>query len=262
MTEQVLSAQEPVIDTPVAQEPSVSIPSAPSVSQPAVTEKMLPQSEVGRIAGASRKEGHDKGYEKGYQEALAKFQQQQANSSVPAYSETAQAQNFPKTEEEIRAIAAKEIAESFKRNQEEQARLLEEERVNDYINQIANQLRPKIETAKAKYEDFDAKMQDLQLDKIPRILELVNSVPNAGEVLYDLANNPHKLGILNSLHTPELALREINRIAQSLQNNQAAQDKVMPKNPLSTIEPSTVGKQSGEMSGQQLTDAAKVKYRF
>lgn len=260
MTEQVLSTP---ISQDVAQESSLSTQSEPQVSQPAVSEKLITQSEVGRIAGASRKEGHDKGYEKGYQEALSKYQQQQAANTAPVTSPQPPQGFQPKTAEELQELVAKAVADTFKRSQEEQVRLQEDKRINDYYTQVANQLKPKIESAKAKYDDFETKMQELHIDKAPQIIELVNSVPNAGDVLYDLANNPHKLGILKSLeYAPELALREVQRISQSLQNNQAAQDKVMPRNPLSTIEPSTVGKQSGEMSGQQLTDAAKQKYRF
>lgn len=254
MTEQVLSGTGVSQETPaVAQETVVSTPSVAEVSAPINTEKLIPQSEVGKIAGASRKEGHDKGYERGYQEALSKFQQQQvpSNSSVQ-----------PKSQDELERLVAHAVAESFKRQNEENVRLAEEKRVNDYYSQVANQIRPKIEDARAKHEDFDTKVNDLQLDKVPHIIELVNSVSNAGEVLYDLANNPHKLGILNALHSPALALREVQRLSQSLQNNQAAQDKTSAKNPLSTIEPSTVGKQSGELSGQQITDAARAKYRF
>jgi hypothetical protein len=257
MTEQTVSNELVASDTPISNESITS--SAPSVEHiTSPTEKMIPQSEVGKIAGASRKEGHDKGYERGYQEALSKFQREQ-QQQTNTFSEKSSAQQQPNFQE----IIAKQVSDQWKKEREAQEQAAEEKRQNDYITNLGNQLRPKIDAAKQKYPDFNEKVAELHLEQIPRIFEYVNSVPNAGEVLYDLANNPHKLGILNALHAPELAIRQVHEISRSLQNNEAAQNKTMPKGPLSTIEPSMIGSQpSGEMSGQQLTDTARKKYLF
>lgn len=238
--------------------------SGPEINN-SVTEKLIPQSEVGKIAGASRKEGHDKGYEKGYQEALAKYQQQQAaNTPVvnAPYDPAANSAQIPPSSNQIADLVAKQVNEVIRKERDEQNRLSEEKRINDYVTQIATQLKPKIDAAKDKYEDFDKSVANLHLDKIPHLLEWVNTVPNSGDVLYDLAKNPQKLGILNSMHAPELAIQQIYAISQSLQNNQAAQDKPLPRNPLSVVNPSNVGKSTGEMSGQQLTDDARRKFKF
>ena len=241
----------------IAQDNAISTPSVTETHSAPVSEKMIAQSEVGRIAGASRKEGHDKGYEKGYQEALSKYQQQQQNTTYEQ-----QSASKPRTEVEIADLVNKTVAETMKRQLEENNRLAEEKRVNDYLTNVANQLRPKIEAARAKYDDFDAKIADLKIEQIPQVLEFVNSVPNAGDVLYDLSNNPHKLAVLNSLHSPALAYREVQKLSQSLINNETAQNKATPKAPLSTIEPSTVGKQSAEVTPQQTIDSARSRYRF
>lgn len=227
-------------------------------------EKQISQSDVGRIAGAIRKESHDKGYHKGYQDALAKFQQQTVSSQVePSAQQAGDSQQSPQNSlQNMQETISKQIAETLRKEREEQGRVAQEKQLQDYITQLGAQLRPKIEAAKAKHEDFDSAVQKLHLDKVPHVLEWVNTVPNAGEVLYDLAKNPQKLAILNSLHAPELAISQVQEIARSLDNNQKAQDKSLPKEPLGSINPSIVGKQGGELSGQDVTDVARKKYRF
>ena len=259
MTEQVISSPAATQEAPVVESSFSQTNADTDHSASQQTEKQISQTDVGKIAGAIRKESHDKGYQKGYQEALAKLQQQAANSPDTSVSAQQQPQQpIPNIQE----LVSRQIAETLRKEREESQRLSEEKRLNDYMTQLGAQLRPKIDAAKEKHEDFDSAIQKLHLDKIPHVLEWVNSVPNAGEVLYDLSKNPHKLAILNSMHAPELAISQIQEISRSLENNQAALEKKLPKEPLSTIQPSTVGKHGGELSGQEVVEAARKKYRF
>jgi hypothetical protein len=269
MKEQNLGSMEVNQQPPVQTETLTAItqPTPTVEATPAIVEKQIPQSQVGKIAGASRKEGHDQGYQKGYEAALAEFYQRQAaNTPVPvqqSYSDAIQQNAQPHLED----LIAKKTAEIIQKQQAEYARAFEQKRAEEYVENLGSQIKPKIEAAKEKFEDFDSKVNELQLDKMPAdrltaVMEWLNSVPNSGEVLYDIANNPHKLGILMSMHTPALAMKQIHAISQSLQNNQAAQDKSLPRNPLSVVQPSIVGKSTGELTGQAQTDQARQKYRF
>lgn len=247
---------------PVGQQPLESSPTSSQISSTesiSVQEKMLSQSEVGKIAGASRKEGHDKGYEKGYQDAVTKWQQN--NQSQPS---------APKSTDESTNLAdlvARQVTETLKKEREAQEQVAEKRRVEEYMTRLSDELKPKFESAQAKYSDFNEAVTNLHLDKAPntftfQLLEWVNSVPNGGDVLYDLAKNPQKIGILNAMHAPELARQQIHALSASLQNNQTAQEKKIPKDPLSVVEPSNVGKSTGNLSGQQITEEARRKYRF
>lgn len=245
---------------PVTQQQHIDTsPQVISESAQAQTEKYLSQSEVGKIAGASRKEGHDKGYEKGYQEAVAKFQQQQPSAPHP------QSSAAPVDHGNISDIVARQVTDTLRKEREDYQRQLQEQRENDEMTRLASELTPKLNAAKERYDDYQATVESLHVDKMKNardFLQQINSVSNAGDVLYDLAKNPQKMAILNSLHAPEIVMQQIHALSQSLQNNQFAQEKKIAREPLSIVEPSNVGKSTGAPTGQQITEAAKNKYRF
>jgi hypothetical protein len=246
---------------PVNQQQSIeSTPQNSSEQTSVQTEKYLSQSEVGKIAGASRKEGHDKGYEKGYHEALAKFQQQQQPSALHPQPSPA-----PADHGNISDLVARQVTETLRKEREDYQRQILEQRENDELTRLASELTPKLNAAKERYDDYQAAVESLHVDKMRNardFLQQINSVPNAGDVLYDLAKNPQKMGILNSLHAPELVMQQIHALSQSLQNNQISQEKKIAREPLSIVEPSNVGKSTGAPTGQQIVEAAKNKYRF
>ncbi len=107
----------------------------------------------------------------------------------------------------------------------------------------------KIQNAGEKYADFDAKVSALQLDKIPNMVRLADEVDNTADVMYDLAENPAKLGNILSLvenpNTYHLAQLAMKRLSDSIKQNESAQNVRHASDPLKPVRSSLKGTDNG-----------------
>ncbi len=184
-------------------------------------EKTLPQSEVNKIAAHVRAEA----YEKGRQEAFA---QAQATIS-PGLSE-----------EQARHIAQQE----FQRQQQELSSQMQKKQAETYAEQIIGDFESKMKPGIEKYEDFTDKVKELQLVNMPALIPYITGAEHPAEVMYELANNPSKIGSLLALHNQglgHLARAEIGKLSKSIDANlNAAQNVRTPQEPLSQVKPSKI----------------------
>jgi hypothetical protein len=221
-------------------------------------EKMLPQSKVNEIVGATKKSAYDKAY----QDARSEFQTQTQNSDAEP-----SADSTPNVEE----LVGSKISEYFTGMYEaQQAELAKAE-----AQKTLSSLQVKVDEASKKYEDFEDVTKDIPYSSFPELLTAADSVDNAGDVLYHLGKNPSKFRELASALTPDNPLRsvamkelnqlasslknneiarskELNQLASSLKNNEIARSKDLPRDPLSSIRPSNVGADSGKKSITEL----------
>jgi hypothetical protein len=224
MTEQNLTEE-----TPQNQNTSLDANTTPQ-------EKVLRQSEVDNIVKGAKLDA----YKKGRDEAMAELQKQQ--QSQPATSQMNSApQSMGGMQQQTPDDIRRAIQDELTRQSQHYAG-----------TQILNQFISKLEAGKGKYPDFDSKVAQLQLDKIPEIIPLLNSVDNTADVLHDLGENPHKVGILlQSLKDPRtahLAQAEMARISNSIKANQAAVNQPSVNDPLSQVIPSAIGTDNGSLS--------------
>jgi hypothetical protein len=220
------------------QDPMLSAAAQPEMaavqSPMAPAEKMLPQSEVDKLAGRIRAEAYEKGLNAGSNNSAA---QQMAQGAL--------------SEDQVRKM----IQEQTLKVQQEQAQQMMAER-------IVGEFAGKMEAGPGKYEDFDNVVQQLDLRTIPEIVQLANSVQNTDEVMYDLGKNPYKIAQLKILAqtSPHLARAEMNRLSQSIISNKTAQAQVSGiKEPLSQIKPSTGSVDSGTPSVKDLRGASWLR---
>lgn len=191
----------------------------------------LTQSEANKIIGSARQEARQKGYEMGYNEALTKLQNQPNPQSAI-------------DEKRARDIAEQALTEKLKAL-EEQAR---KEAAIQHGNKILNELGAKITQDKQSIPDFDnvVKLQNFQ--NVPEILHLANTVDNSGHVLYDLKQNPIKMGAIVSLVRNGMtddAISEMKKLSDSIKVNQAAINQPRSPEPLNQIKPSNIGLGNG-----------------
>ena len=202
-------------------------------------EKMLPQSKVNEIVGATKKSAYDKAY----QDARSEFQSQR---------ETSESKDDKKSIN-VDEIVNNKISEYFS----EMASAQQAELARIEAQKTLSSLQAKVETASKKYEDFEDVTKDIPYSSFPDLLTAADSVDNAGDVLYHLGKNPSKFRELASALSPEnplraVAMKELNQLASSLKNNEIARSKDLPRNPLNTIRPSNVGMDSGKKSISEL----------
>lgn len=201
-------------------------------------EKVLTQSEVNDLIGRKKAEA----YEQGKREALAQFQpapqaQQQQVSQMGGM------QQF--NPDQLRNM----VAEEAQRQLQYHAQMAQGER-------IANEFTQKMMSAKDKYPDFEQVVSGLDFSKIPQIVQLANGSENTADIMYDLAQNPHKIANLLTLANtdPRLAHQGMQKLSASIKQNQSVENQKNAREPLSQVTPSITGTDNGS---QTISDLRK-----
>jgi hypothetical protein len=127
------------------------------------------------------------------------------------------------------------------------------------MEQVANNYMSKMHQGKTLYEDFDKVLADFDPRSFPQVVYLASQLENTPAVMYELAKNPQKLANIDYLaqRDHKLAKAQLNRLAESIKNNeQAVADNISTNPPLSRLKPSTTaGADNGNMSLRDLKQA-------
>jgi hypothetical protein len=203
-------------------------PPGASTQESQIQEKMLKQSDVNELIGKARHAG----YEKGMREAQGSQPQQPPPQSGGQLGGMNQL-----TEEQVRHMIADE---AHKQTQVTAA--------HELLNNFAQQMS----AGKGKYPEFDETVSSLgDLRDIPHIVELATGTGMAGEVMFELGQNPSKVATLTTLAymNPQLAKAEMKKLADSIKKNESANELPKVDEPLTQVKPSTVAaKDNGDYS--------------
>lgn len=197
------------------------------VTRETTQEKMVPQSRVDHYV----QDAWYRGYNKATGEREKQQQMQQSNVQQNNH-EDFDAKLEAKLNEKLKAIQDKAV----KDQQEMQ------------MQSIANDFAQKIPNARVKYQDFDQKLDQIGgFNSISHLIPAINALDNAPDIVYELANNPSKIGNITQLAhiNPQLALAELHKLSQSLKRNDEAKSQRYPDEPLSQLNHSNTGKDSG-----------------
>ncbi|WP_342227837.1 hypothetical protein [Rickettsiella endosymbiont of Rhagonycha lignosa] len=177
-------------------------------------EKTIPQSVVDNVVKQAKNHAYEQG-KKVAKEELA----QQANTSASSQTST------PLTTEDVQNMISNHTSQQ----------------VNEWqAQQIAQQFLSKLSLAKDKYPDFEETLANLEVHKFPEVVQLANNVDNTAEIMYELGKNPSKAVILKQLAqlNPKMGALEIQRLSDSIKQNQAAKQGPIAHPPLSQLSPS------------------------
>lgn len=193
-------------------------------------EKMLKQSEVNELIGKAKHAA----FEKGKREALeAQAQIQPQAGSMGGMSQL--------SEEQVRQMIADEAQ---KQAEFTQAQTL----VSHFTQQMG--------AGKGKYSDFDETISNIgNLQHVAPVVQLATETGMAADVMYELGKNPSKLASLTTLSyiNPNLAKLEMKKLADSIKQNETAQDQPSIDEPLSQVRPSTTAsKDNGQSTVKDL----------
>lgn len=221
--------------------------SAPSTAhtsyEPAHEEKVFKQSEVNKLVGEARVEGVER-YRRQQAEQPQYVQQKYGEPATQQHSIPSQNQNT--TEQEIRRLAAEEAQRfSDQRSQETQKRY-EAEAAQKTVQNFWNKIAP----GKEKYPDFEAITGDIQYERFPNVVQLLaDHVDNSHDMLYELGKDRGKMATLEQLAymSPKDAVRQAQRMSQSLKDNETASKARVPNEPLKQMRPSNTGTDNGVM---------------
>ncbi len=186
-------------------------------------EKIIPQSVVDDVV----KQAKYQAYEQGKKAAKEELAQQPVNPPTQV--------SAPLTTEEVRNLIVNHT--------EQQANEL-------YAQQIAQQFLGKLTAAKDKYPDFEESLATLEVHKFPEIVQLANNFDNTADIMYELAKNPTKAVLLKQCaqFNPNLVTIEIQRLSDSIKQNQTAKQASSVQPPLSQIKPSLTKTDNGPIT--------------
>lgn len=215
--------------------PSVSLERA----QPVANERSFTQSELNDHIGRAKREAVES-----YKRQSMQSQPTTQTDYGVSQPQSAQASPSFSSEDHIRRIVAEETqrqrdafeTQTQQRTQEEQAQAL----VQKFFG--------KISTGKEKYQDFDTVTAGLDLRAFPWSVQIMTeNVDNTTDVLYELSKDPRKLAQIEWLaeRSPQLAVKEAQRLSQSIKDNEAAKNIKIPGEPLSQLRQTNVGLSNG-----------------
>ena len=206
-------------------------------------EKMIPQSQVNKIikhktyeAAQIQRDLEDR-HRRELEEIKAQQQQQtQRNENVPR-------------DMDANAIY-QQVQERF--NQEMQQR-----RIKDEMDRVANSYLSKMEQGKSTYNDFEEVTKEFDPTAFPQLTYLVAGMDNAADVIYDLSQNPLKLAGLDRLaeKNPRQAQAELLKLSRSIMENRQAQSDESSQavaEPLDRLQSSRVSGSNGKMGIRDL----------
>lgn len=216
----------------VASEATSVIEQTPAVNDVVTAtevEKQVSQSTVNALIGNAKRDS----YEKGRKEALASTPSNPEPTSVVAPVQAVTQDDIVRMVDEA---ASKKADEAYA-----------QKTVETFIR--------KVESGKAKYDDYETSVAQLNIPAVPQMVPLLNELDNTDEVLYELAKNTGKyaevLTLMNS--SPALAKSRLEQLSKSITANQKAvsSTKSVPE-PLSKIKPSLTATDNGEMTISEL----------
>lgn len=110
------------------------------------------------------------------------------------------------------------------------------------VDNLVNSLSKSMTDARGRISDYDQVVNSVDFGQFPEILEAIESTGAAGDLMYELAKNPAKIGVLVGLsRNSALAKSEAKKIAESIKVNREAQNIALPNEPLSQFKPSNSG---------------------
>ena len=249
MTEEVVSQD---IEVQIPEQDAVQQDVAPQevtpseIVQPVQEEKMIPQSQVSKIAAREKRLAEQK-----FAAELERLRAQQAQSQLRP--EAGGNQGFggmpmPTNAFELQQFLDAHVAQ---RLEQEDRRRLEQQ-----ASGILDQFQHKVNQAILDDPEFEEQYEDLDLESNPDLVILLNSLDNTASVIRDLANRPGQYSTILGLTRGgniKLAQKELSKISKSIVENEKAksQAKLAPE-PLSQLKPSNVRTEGGSFSVKDL----------
>ncbi len=234
-----------------------SAPPAQSQTAPVQSsdERVFRQSEVNEIVKKA-KYGAVEDYKRVATEQPDYASRKYGDSGVSPQQPTHQ-QSMAPDESTYRKIAAQE-AQRLRDEWVQEARTKAEA---DNARGIVQTFWNKISPGREKYQDFDKVTSDIEFSQFPNVVQLLaQHSENAHDLLYAFGNDRIKMAQLEYLasKSPRDAIVQVQRLSQSIKDNEAASKIKTPNEPLSKLRPSNLGTDNGVMTVKDYRARYKV----
>lgn len=210
-----------------------------------VQERMLPQSEVNKLVQGAKQNTEAKIR----QELEAQYQRQLEEVAAKRQNQQQHAEQGMKPQDNN--VLYQEFMERLNRE-------LEEKQLRKQMEEVATNFTARVEQGRKSYDDFSEVTKDFDPGEFPQLVYLLSGLDNGGDVIYELAKNPHKLVTFHQMakETPRMAKSELLKLSQSISANRAAVEQAKQNGdvpaPLDQIQPSRVSGSNGKASIRDL----------
>lgn len=149
------------------------------------------------------------------------------------------------------------VSQKLRQEQQDAHAKKQEELAQQHVVQVAQRYLSKLDEGRRDYEDFDEVIKDFDPAEFPQLTYLLSELDNAGDVLYEIANNPAKIATLDQLaqKSDRMAKRALMDISKSIDVNRTAETNAKTRRvsaPLDRMQPSRVSGSNGKMSISEL----------
>lgn len=154
--------------------------------------------------------------------------------------------------EHVQQHIAQEVEKRFKSIQDQAYQYAQTQAENQFLNDLAS----KLEAGKEDYPEIEKTIQSLPLNNMKPTLTLAAEFNNTAGIVTELNNHPYKIAQIQSLihldPSMNLARKEIAKLSESIRINDEAKKVKTANQPLSQIQPSPTGIDSGSPSLKDL----------
>lgn len=218
-------------------------------------ERVFRQSEVNEIVKKA-KYGAVEDYKRVATEQPDYASRKYGDSGVSPQQPTHQ-QSIAPDEGTYRKIAAQE-AQRLRDEWVQEARTKAEA---DNARGIVQTFWNKISPGREKYQDFEKVTSDIEFSQFPNVVQLLaQHADNAHDLLYAFGNDRIKMAQLEYLasKSPRDAIVQVQRLSQSIKDNEATSKIKTPNEPLSKLRPSNLGTDNSVMTVKDYRARYKV----
>jgi hypothetical protein len=217
---------------------------------PPEQEKLISQSQVDKIIK-----------HKTYQAAQIQREMEERHQRELESIKSQQQQQAQRNENVPRDMDANAI---YQQVQERFNQEMQQRRIKDEMDRVANSYLSKMEQGKGAYHDFEEVTKEFDPTAFPQLTYLVAGMDNAADVIYDLSQNPLKLAGLDRLaeKNPRQAQAELLKLSRSITENRQAQSDENSANvaaPLDRLQSSRVSGSNGKMGIRDLRNQPWLK---
>ena len=219
----------------------------PEMQQPAMSQRTFTQDDVNALIGKEKQMAAARAR----QEVEREYQQRAEQAQMQQQQMQAQNPEEPRGPSQADADAMyQQVQERFNRDMQE--RQFE----NDMTNMVQS-YHAKMGHARQSYSDFDEVTKQFDPTQFPQLTFYISQMENAGDIIYDLSQNPNKIATLDLLaqRSPQLAQAELHKLSQSIAHNSNARNEAEGNTslaPLNPLQPSRVSGSNGKMTVNDL----------
>lgn len=238
------------VETPVSAELNTS--SNPVVAEQAQnatpqTEKMIPQSQVNKIAAREAREAAEKAAARTREQMLREFEERQTQSNMATPQVTQGLGGMQNLSDEALEKRIMEAAHKMS--------------LQAMGQKIATDYESKINSAKDEDPDFARAYDESGIGNHPHIVMWTNELENTADVVKEMVNNPEKFAqvmMLAGTGAHGMAKNALKRLSSSLKDNAEALKQPSVREPLSQIKPTNIG--TADNGPSSVSDFAKQSW--